>query len=208
MYNDPCSVIPYFGLTFANMLQMYHNFIKPHMSLNGKTPAEVAGIDMDLGENKLAGLSDKCNDQRPDYAVALGRLVLYIDVINDGDPIRIIPKTWMSKKSWHGVDNILMNHGFSQVSFNRPEGCWVPGLNSLPLKSHAYFLDIPYRQVSDSARIVFLHVLGEDPESTPSSQSHENTRQLPGANFCALLLDLDGFPLSEPWSWLYMMHKF
>ena len=37
---------------FANMLQVYHNFIKPHMGLNGKTPAEVAGIDTDLGENK------------------------------------------------------------------------------------------------------------------------------------------------------------
>ena len=41
------------------------------MGLNGKTFAEAAGIDMDLGENKLAGLSDKCSDQRPDYAVAL-----------------------------------------------------------------------------------------------------------------------------------------
>ena len=193
MYNDPCSVIPYFDLTFANMLQMYHNFIKPHMSLNGKTPAEVAGIDMDLGENKLAGLSDKCNDQRPDYAVALGRLVLYIDVINDGDPIRIIPKTWMSKKSWHGVDNILMNHGFSQVSFNRPESCWVPDLNSLSQVSCVFFrypIQAGFRFCYDC----FLRVLGEDPENTPSSQSHENTRQLPGANFCVLLLDLAGFP--------------
>ena len=53
------------------------------MGLNGKTPAKVAGIDMDLGENKLAGLSDKCSDQRPDYAAALGRLVRYVDVINE-----------------------------------------------------------------------------------------------------------------------------
>ena len=52
------------------------------MGLNGKTPAKVAGIDMDLGENGLAGLSDKCSDQRPDYAVALGRCVRYVDVIN------------------------------------------------------------------------------------------------------------------------------
>ena len=107
------------------MLQMYHNFIKPHMSLNGKTPAEVAGIDTGLGENKLAGLLDKCNYQRPDYAVALGRLVRYVDVINDDDSIRIIPKTWMPRKSWHGVDDILKNHGFSWTSFNRLEGCWV-----------------------------------------------------------------------------------
>ena len=52
------------------------------MGLNGKTFAEAAGIDMDLGENGLAGLSDKCSDQRPDYAAALGRCVRYVDAIN------------------------------------------------------------------------------------------------------------------------------
>ncbi len=31
--------------------QIYHNFIKPHMGLNGKTPAEAAGIKVE-GENK------------------------------------------------------------------------------------------------------------------------------------------------------------
>jgi hypothetical protein len=31
--------------------QIYHNFIRPHEGLNGKTPAEVAGIDIQ-GENK------------------------------------------------------------------------------------------------------------------------------------------------------------
>ncbi len=32
-------------------VQVYHNFIKPHMGLNGKTPAEAAGIKVE-GENK------------------------------------------------------------------------------------------------------------------------------------------------------------
>ena len=31
--------------------QMYHNFLRPHMSLDGKTPAEVCGIEI-KGENK------------------------------------------------------------------------------------------------------------------------------------------------------------
>ena len=31
--------------------QIYHNFVRPHEALNGKTPAEVAGIKV-LGENK------------------------------------------------------------------------------------------------------------------------------------------------------------
>jgi hypothetical protein len=32
-------------------MRIYHNFVKPHMALGGKTPAEVAGIKVN-GENK------------------------------------------------------------------------------------------------------------------------------------------------------------
>jgi hypothetical protein len=32
-------------------MQIYHNYIRPHMALKGKTPAEVAGIEVQ-GENK------------------------------------------------------------------------------------------------------------------------------------------------------------
>jgi len=32
--------------------RIYYNFIRPHMALNGKTPAEAAGIDLQLGQNK------------------------------------------------------------------------------------------------------------------------------------------------------------
>lgn len=31
--------------------QIYHNYIRPHMSLEGKTPSEVAGIKVE-GDNK------------------------------------------------------------------------------------------------------------------------------------------------------------
>jgi putative transposase len=32
-------------------MQIYHNFIKPHEGLDGKTPAEACGIEL-IGENK------------------------------------------------------------------------------------------------------------------------------------------------------------
>ncbi|MFI5450176.1 MAG: hypothetical protein ACHQ03_10500 [Candidatus Bathyarchaeia archaeon] len=32
-------------------MQIFHNYIRPHMALDGKTPAEVAGIKVE-GENK------------------------------------------------------------------------------------------------------------------------------------------------------------
>lgn len=31
--------------------QMYHNYLRPHMSLDGKTPSEVCGIKIE-GDNK------------------------------------------------------------------------------------------------------------------------------------------------------------
>jgi hypothetical protein len=31
--------------------QIFHNFVRPHEALNGKTPAELAGIKVE-GENK------------------------------------------------------------------------------------------------------------------------------------------------------------
>lgn len=40
------------------MNQIYYNFIRPHMGLDGKTPAEMAGIGID-GENKWLGLLQK-----------------------------------------------------------------------------------------------------------------------------------------------------
>lgn len=31
--------------------RIFHNFVRPHMALDGRTPAEAAGIDV-LGDNK------------------------------------------------------------------------------------------------------------------------------------------------------------
>ena len=32
--------------------QLYHNFVRPHMALDGQTPAEAAGIDLNLEGNR------------------------------------------------------------------------------------------------------------------------------------------------------------
>jgi len=45
--------------------QIYYNFIRPHMGLAGKTPAQMAGLDLELGGNRWLGLLTK--------AVAHGR---------------------------------------------------------------------------------------------------------------------------------------
>jgi len=38
------------------LMDIFHNFINPHMGLDGKTPAEVAGVDLQLERNKFLAL--------------------------------------------------------------------------------------------------------------------------------------------------------
>jgi hypothetical protein len=48
----------------ANLLQSYYNFIRPHMGLNRKTPAEVSGIKMNLQGNRWKAIIDKVAKSR------------------------------------------------------------------------------------------------------------------------------------------------
>ncbi len=41
---------------FMNLKDIIYNFVNPHQSLRGKTPAEAAEIKLKLGRNKLLGL--------------------------------------------------------------------------------------------------------------------------------------------------------
>jgi len=40
----------------------YYNFIRPHQSLNGRTPAEASEINLELGNNKWLGLIKKATE--------------------------------------------------------------------------------------------------------------------------------------------------
>ena len=41
---------------FLNLRHIIHNFVNPHQSLKGRTPAESAEILLKLGRNKLRSL--------------------------------------------------------------------------------------------------------------------------------------------------------
>jgi len=45
--------------------RIYYNYIRPHMALDGKTPAEVAGIDLQLGPNKWEAIIRKAAEEKP-----------------------------------------------------------------------------------------------------------------------------------------------
>jgi hypothetical protein len=47
--------------------RIYYNHIRPHQGLNGKTPAEAAGLELDLGVDKWMTLiqSARLNQKSP-----------------------------------------------------------------------------------------------------------------------------------------------
>ena len=45
--------------TIIDGFRIYYNFIRPHMTLKGKTPAEEANIKLELGRNKWLSLIRK-----------------------------------------------------------------------------------------------------------------------------------------------------
>jgi transposase InsO family protein len=43
--------------------RVYYNHIRPHQGLNGKTPAQAAGLELDLGVNKWEAIIKKASQQ-------------------------------------------------------------------------------------------------------------------------------------------------
>jgi len=50
-----------FAQTTVDGMRIYYNFIRPHMALNGKTPAEMANLDLGLEGNKWLMLIQKAS---------------------------------------------------------------------------------------------------------------------------------------------------
>lgn len=44
---------------FNDSFKAFYNHIRPHMALNGETPAQRAGIDLKLGRNRWMGMIKK-----------------------------------------------------------------------------------------------------------------------------------------------------
>jgi putative transposase len=51
------------GTVILQGYQIYHNYIRPHESLDGKTPADLCGIDIQ-GKNKWVTLIQNASKER------------------------------------------------------------------------------------------------------------------------------------------------
>ena len=109
---------------FAELLKIHHNFVKPHQGLDDKTPAETAGIDLDLGKDKYRDLIRQAGT-KVNFVNNLGeKRIKKVTIVNEGDSIKISPKGWIDKSIWREINDILKLHKFSWLS-NGKDSCWL-----------------------------------------------------------------------------------
>ncbi len=123
--------------TFLDLKRIEHNHIRPHSGLPNKiTPAEAAGIDLNLGNNKLMSLIKQSAEAKEkakkenNFENNLGKRIEYVDIIRESDCISIKPKSWLPKHTWREINDILSLGDFSWLE-NGKDSCWIQFLGSL-----------------------------------------------------------------------------
>lgn len=110
---------------FADNYRTFHNFARPHSGLpNNITPAEACGIDLNLGENKVAGLLKKAMQYKYNFETQLKKRIRFVNIHYEEDCTRVAPKGIIDKQVWREINDILRLNGFSWISNGR-ESCWM-----------------------------------------------------------------------------------
>ena len=112
---------------YAELLRIHHNFIRPHMGLDGKTPSEEAGLE-GFAETKYIGIIKKAHSAKTGHTKqhieALGDLVEHVRIINEQCRTRIFPVRWLENAAWSEINAILCGMGFVWL-FDNHNRCWV-----------------------------------------------------------------------------------
>lgn len=83
-------------------MRIHCNFIRPNQAIGGQTPAEAAGINLNLGENKVeslmrqAAVYGKAVQQEP-IVKGLGIRANKVQILNESDCIKVKPKGWIRR---------------------------------------------------------------------------------------------------------------
>jgi putative transposase len=108
-------------------IRINYNYCRPHCTL-GKTPAEAAGINLNLGENKVESLMRQAavyaKDVQEPTVKGLGIRANKVLILNESDCIKVKPKGWMEKKEWREIHDILRVQGFNWLANGR-DSCWI-----------------------------------------------------------------------------------
>ena len=108
---------------FMELFQIHHNLVRPHMGLDGKTPAEYAEIGPDLGADKYRALIQNASTKST-FVTALGKRIEYVNIDSSKDRIRVVQKGWLDKKVWKEINDILSVYGF-EWDVNDGRGFWI-----------------------------------------------------------------------------------
>ena len=106
--------------TISELLKIHHNFVKKHMGLDGKTPAQVAGIDLNLGDDPYLDLIKLATTPKKEYGIIpqLGDRTRLVEIINEKDSIKVVQKKWIKKQYWREINDILRYHYHLFFGFN------------------------------------------------------------------------------------------
>jgi hypothetical protein len=109
-------------------MRIHYNFIRGNQAIGGQTPAEAAGINLNLGENKMENLMRLAALHRKEVAVeptlkGLDRMNNVV-ILNERDCIKVRPKMWLAKEKWTEINDILRVQGFGWLPKGR-DSCWI-----------------------------------------------------------------------------------
>lgn len=118
---------------WIDAIRIHYNFIKPHSAIGGQTPAEAAGININLGENKVETLMRQAAIHNRDASIepfvkGLGIRLQKLLIINEKDCMKVKPKGWLDKKDWREIHDILRVQGFNWLA-NGKDSCWIKMLS-------------------------------------------------------------------------------
>lgn len=99
------------------------DFVKPHQGLDGKTPAQKAGIELNLGKDKYRDLIKQAGT-KTNFVNNLGKRIKKVTIVNEGDSIKVTPRSWIQKNTWREINDILRLYEFSWLS-NGKDSCWL-----------------------------------------------------------------------------------
>ncbi len=110
-------------------MRIHYNFIRGNQAIGGQTPAEAAGIDLNLIGNKTeslmrqAAIHAKSSESEP-IVKGLGIRINKVQILHEGDCIKIKAKTWLDKTEWREINDIVRIQGFNWLS-NGKDSCWI-----------------------------------------------------------------------------------
>jgi putative transposase len=109
-------------------MRIHYNFIRVNQAID-QTPAQAAGINLNLGENKVESLMRQAAIYQKEKGIeptvkGLGIRINKVQIFNEKDCIKIVPRTWLDLKDWREINDIARAQGFSWLSNGR-DSCWI-----------------------------------------------------------------------------------